>query len=376
MEKKQRIPLGKAAKQDLPPRPPPLVGDNVRGGLPYPAGKPILTPAERAAWARLGLNEGEIPPTISKEDAELVQQMMNPATPADKLKDTKPPIVTAMENLPVERQEEYRKLIESNRASKALEAADKRIFQGAQPEFAAARDMALAADPSRASVNDPADIPVYDDRAVAAKTPTPPLTVAPVSATTPSLETVSTGANIMQTHCPHCGWDLAKNDEIVVEVNDKRSYLVAAATGERFYKSYSLFGGALRVTFRDLTAKEGELILTQLYIDAKEGRLNAQPEFYKKTREYRLALSLAALTSNTSALSLPTFEEGYEFPAADDTTTNLPELVAYLDEHVIKKETLRRVLMRTQESFDVLVHKIEAGADDPDFTKAIEDAAS
>lgn len=349
----------------------------MRGQLPFPLGKPLLTPTEAQLWKKAGLKEGELPPDISPANKKLIEELLTPKEMPAGMKDLPQVKLQSLESLPEEKRAELVKILQQQReASGSHEGvAEDDMFIPTGPGIGEA--MALAQEtaasrpaPAKGNRMDPADIKVIDDRPkrVGASQAGPGVDATP--------DTPKDTGYVMPPllNCPHCGWDLKKQDDIVITKEDKRTYVAALTTGQRFVKTYQFFDGALSVTFRGLTAVEAELVIRQLYIDNANGKLNSPPEFYKKTREYRLALALASITSTNNAQNLPTFAEGYDVDFTSEETTYLPELVEKLDADVIKTETLRNILLSAHEGFDLLTHKIAYEAKNSDFSSATADA--
>jgi hypothetical protein len=355
-------------------RPVTVDAPGLRGQLPFPSGKPLLTPAEAAVWKKAGLTEGELPPDISPANKRLIEELLKPKDLPAGMKDLPPLKPQSLESLSEEKQAELVNILKQVREqspSAMVEEADMFIPSGPGiGEAMAMAQEAAASSPSTAtkgSTVDPANIRLIDDRVKKQ-----------ALVTDNTLTPEEKGYKVPELYnCPHCGWDLKKTDDIVVTKEDKQVYVASIVTGSRFVKTYKLFDGALSITFRGLLAWESELVLRQLYIDNANGKLNAPPEFYKKTREYRLALALASLVSSagvSNAVQLPPFKDGYDVDFTNEESTGLPELVMHLDEKVIKTETLRNVLLSTHEGFDLLTHKIAYGAKDADFSSATADA--
>ncbi len=67
--------------------------------------------------------------------------------------------------------------------------------------------------------------------------------------------------------CPRCALDLTKPYKVTPTEEDLTNFLRAmmnSHTGDRFVKSYPIFGGRVRVTFRSLLAEESENIGEEL----------------------------------------------------------------------------------------------------------------
>lgn len=77
---------------------------------------------------------------------------------------------------------------------------------------------------------------------------------------------------IAQTHCPRCNWNLGVK-EVEPTGEDKKEFLRYVLGAPSFEKTYDIFGGAAKVTFRAKRPVEQDYILKQLALDKQKGRI-------------------------------------------------------------------------------------------------------
>jgi len=196
----------------------------------------------------------------------------------------------------------------------------------------------------------------------------------PAPTVAPPIPKGNTGVDLERTHCQHCGWDLSRADDTEITAEDKRVFVAALQGGKRFVKGYELYDGAIRVTFRSMQSEEYKLMLHQLMLDAKQGKITNQPEIYQRAQEYQLVVCLESMQSAEDAVQLIELSQ-YDLPEVDEEdneTTGLPLVVEHVYQKAIRSESLRRVLLATYVEFDNLNAKLEAAARQPGFMKATE----
>jgi hypothetical protein len=188
-----------------------------------------------------------------------------------------------------------------------------------------------------------------------------------------------TGAAVALERCPHCDWDLATADDTPEPEYDEKLEFLHAILGQRCYsKAYRVFGDAVTVTFRTLTAAELDAIYADAVHAAKQGSVKTPLDFQEKINRYRLALQIQAVRGNGLAHALPeglspkanpTANDFWEFEDGTEGTNGLHLIEQHVVENVLKTETLFRVVTNHCNKFNRLVAKMEAMADNSDFWK-------
>lgn len=204
--------------------------------------------------------------------------------------------------------------------------------------------------------------PVFEQ---AATTP-PPQPTPPVS---------ETGTTSERHECERCGWDNRVPFNIEATDEDIRTFCVAVLSGQRFHKQIGLFGNRLLVTFRTLTAKESQLIFTQLRYDAENGAVKTDVEYLARMAVYRLMLGTKSIVraDNSVMLEIDELDKiGYVKPPVGSKQTELVEMYEWFTgESEAKHEDLFRILGREHERFQRLQELLEARTADPNFWNGI-----
>jgi len=172
--------------------------------------------------------------------------------------------------------------------------------------------------------------------------------------------------------CPHCGWDSTRPDETEPTVDEKRDFLQTVLGGVRFFKTFTLLGGAVKVTFRTLMSTESDMALQQIAFDARQGRIATQAEWLQKVTDYRMAMALDSISLRGTGLQkLPPIAEN-EFDEIDPSKeTKAPQQAKAMYEHYLTSESIRRTVGACFHRFQRLCEKLEARMEDPDFWQGI-----
>lgn len=93
--------------------------------------------------------------------------------------------------------------------------------------------------------------------------------------------------------CPNCSADLRGLAEKEVSEDDKTCWLRHILGEETFTKTYSLYDGQLRLTYRNSVAQDNGAVLRQLQEDLKNGVTQAETVF--RAQVYYLGFYLAAV---------------------------------------------------------------------------------
>lgn len=219
---------------------------------------------------------------------------------------------------------------------------------------------------------------IIDDREPAAETP-PPVAekpAEPASAATeepvPEIE-VPAAVERVEPFCPRCGWDMKQKFEVFPTDKDKEDFLIATLGGQRFRKTYELFGGKVRVTFRSMLAEENKAIYRQLVADQVSKKIATEAEWFVQMMDYRLACSLDEITSNTGKVVAELPEVQLVWPLPDDDAANpLVQQLHRINKDVLAQEVTRRLVGTHLRKFQRLIEALEAMALEPSFWNGIE----
>lgn len=200
-----------------------------------------------------------------------------------------------------------------------------------------------------------------------------------VEYTAPSKEYQPSAISLMP-NCPHCGWDLKREDLIGVTPEDKFDFVQSILGSIRFKKSYEMFDGKYKVVFKAITTKEADIAYRQIVIDGQldyNSRIIGGTDFYwRNLQAYRMVMSLDSIESvDYGRVSVPSLEEA-EIEMPDSGPIKLQnKLVPFLN-HVLDNylplESTRAIIGHAYFEFQSLCDKLQVMAESPTFWKAIE----
>lgn len=323
----KRIKLTKQQPQTSPLNPVKIDTPNLKGTLPFPVASAISPDGKKDVYINDAIRQEQ--ENILNEKVE-VPEHIKKATP-----EIKPPV--DFESLSKEEQQETLEAIKSyNKEITSIpkpKSATPFIPRG--PGIAAAKKLA----------DKIAEEPV---EAVEVKT--------------------DTGSDKEEIKCIRCGWTHGDNNYNAPDKIDKQVFVAAVLGQKRFMKSYSLLGGALRVTFRSLTPKENDMVVNQLTKDWNDGKLTGPAHSLVEAVKYQMVLALQAIDNATGNQNLPALDE-YDFDDEEikKLGTPLPLVVDHLFSTVIVSESVKRILAKSYNNFLDLLTQLEAIADSADF---------
>ena len=329
--------------------PPSVVARAAAGPLP-PGAVMTLTPEEEANLAALGFSADSVAVTSLPE-------YLKTLTPADVGPGlTQPPPTIDISALPAAKQAEMR-------AS---------ILQAQQDTARAAQIQAsMVATPSLPDVN---------AAIAAAMQPAPMFPKSDSGTSTPAAEKPDfTPAPQMVTAahdpiCPHCSQDTTVAP-IQVPDEMKRDFLLMLAGG-RLTHRFELMGGAVCLTYRNLTRLEDDTILTQVAYDEAAGRIPSPGEYIRQAENYRMMLSLAAIEiQGPSPIMerLPELSEVQHDPLDTEgrKQTAVRPLINYIQDRLLTTLHLRRLAAEYGLRFGDLLNACTRQAASPDFWRGI-----
>lgn len=174
--------------------------------------------------------------------------------------------------------------------------------------------------------------------------------------------------------CPHCGWDTRKKELTEVTDDDKANFVQSLLGGLRFKKTYSLFGGKLRIVYRTLTTYESDMAYKQVLIDAQKDihtKAIADSSFYWRTlMAYRAMMAVERVESDINVVEVPPVSE-IEADPAEPPNTKIFALFDSLVEQIMPNEALRNAISHTYTEFNALCEKLQSMAESKDFWNAI-----
>lgn len=181
----------------------------------------------------------------------------------------------------------------------------------------------------------------------------------------------------LMPECPHCGWDLKKVDLTEATELDKQDFVQSILGGTRHRKTYELFGGKFKVTFKALTTKESDIAYRQIVIDGQmdyNSRILAGTDFYwRNLQAYRMVMSLESVESvSYGRVEIPSLADA---TIEDQSFKNLQEkLIPFLnyvlDNH-LPTEGIRAVIGHAYFEFQSLCDKLQVMAESSNFWRAI-----
>lgn len=95
--------------------------------------------------------------------------------------------------------------------------------------------------------------------------------------------------------CPNCGWDQSRKDVIEVTEDDKQMWLRHILGGDRFRKSYKLYGGQIEVVMRSRRVSERQMIENAVDAVRAAGKITTINNIIYWTSRYGLVVSLDLL---------------------------------------------------------------------------------
>lgn len=354
----QTIDLTKPAKTAFAPAPPAQAIPGLTGGLPLPLGKPVRlkspSPGERAVLEQGGWQDGD---PVPENLAEIIEQAQREATDIGNLPPPgdlstpvlKVPLEKDISDLPLDQQDEYRKLLAGALATtKQAVKAEQELDQDLVPAAGKGINEAIRAATSP---------PIIDDRAAATALPGAAATDKPAP-----------------VHCQHCGWFLERQDDIEVTEQDKLNYLQALMGLIPFQKQFSLLGGRLHIAVRSLTVEEHDMCYRQFYVDSQKQRFTVREEGADWLSRYRAALQLVSIKGLVE-LRLPKTHTEWSIPEdiksqLDEDDTPVRGVWFQLCRQALNNADMYRYAVGTVGKFNNLHTKLEANQDNPDFWQA------
>jgi hypothetical protein len=177
------------------------------------------------------------------------------------------------------------------------------------------------------------------------------------------------------TDCPHCAWPLNVPDIPEPDSLERQSFVQSVLGLKPFPKQYSLLGGAVRVTFRTLTAQEIDAVYAQAFHEQHAAKIQTNEDFWERINRLRMFLQVVSLESDAFQHDLP---EGlskktnkvagsYWEDEEGDSDNVFDKVEAKILNDVLPTESMNRIVTNVCGRFNRLVSKMEAMVDRPDF---------
>ena len=378
------------AKASVPPPAKPVDVAAIISKLPTPVGTVQMTkmsPAEAKALAEMGVHRAseEIPlvlPENFSEISDAAKAAVLSQFSESQLNDQEAAIRDAermskgqqglpfdevdINLLPEEHRAAYQKIINSViESTKSRQEAD-RVPEGMDPSVAAA----IRAEKSATFGNNVGLKNDLQNPAYASGAPKPAF--APPAPPAPSAPPVIGGQ--MDEHsrvCARCGFPKNKTlDDLEISEDDKLTFFQSMVGLARFQKVFSIFGGRLMVTVRNLSTDELDWIFYQLAIDGRRGVTTTFPEEVEFSNRYRLVLQLVSVISDELNIVMPKSKDEWVrmFDPKEISEVGLLQLIwLRVKEQLGNNEHFYRMLSGLIGEFNRQCHKLEKLVHEPDF---------
>lgn len=214
----------------------------------------------------------------------------------------------------------------------------------------------------------------------------------------PTVSTSETGAAVpAPTICENCGHDRRIEAIAELPMADRENFLTSLMADKAYQKAYPLYNGKVTISFRSLTSNELDACFRaasyRIRLENSEGN---QLDTLELTRRYRLCLQFQDMqVSQVDSALNATAPEGLckeltpgatDFWATEEdgrlppTTherdkwlfTIMERIYAHLQDNVIKRESMMRIVFRQLNEFNRQVKWLEDHADDPAFLQPAE----
>lgn len=231
------------------------------------------------------------------------------------------------------------------------------------------QELREAAAQVKAALSEPAPRPAPTTTTVPTMPAFPPTT--PTNMESPPEHTHTTaGGNVAPEYCPRCLWVLSLPLGKPADADRAMFVSQVAQPQGLFRKSYQLLGGRIEVKFRDLYARETDLIDRQIRNDTLEARTTTEGDYLASRMLYRMVCAIEHVMINGSAVvdAGSTNYAQLETPAG--AATVLPAALEGLED-ALGSVTTMRMVMNVYREFSQLVDNLQAEATNPDFYSGI-----
>lgn len=198
--------------------------------------------------------------------------------------------------------------------------------------------------------------------------------VAPPQA--PEASAPDSGGAVTVSKCVHCGWDQAQPDDPDPEDTDKLAFLDTRELGDGrpYMKTYELYAGRMRLTFRTLATRESDACHAQVAAEQKAGITYNAYEWMERVMRLRLFLQLSRFQTDKADHQLPDGLSKWHNPNCEAVWEFEPtetEPLKLIEQHILSNILLDESMARTVQQycirFNHLVKKLEDQAHNDSF---------
>lgn len=177
--------------------------------------------------------------------------------------------------------------------------------------------------------------------------------------------------------CPCCGWDVAK-DPVEVSDEDKANWLRSIMGAGEFRKTFVMYGGRLKVTFRSRTMDDNNLVNSQLIVDAKLGQFISDVPMISaglhQGRARRLSLACSFVNLSSSKFQAPRISTEEAKKVYGDHISDKANVVGAAHEVLFGTwpETLYSAVLNQYLKFESICHRLMEASTSADFWAGVE----
>jgi len=120
--------------------------------------------------------------------------------------------------------------------------------------------------------------------------------------------------------CNHCGWDQREMFENPPWTEDDKLAFLGhlMSSGGRFYKTFELFGGQMKITLRSRTQNEIDAIMNQARNEMKDEELVGVGDTAAQVQRYQVAASVSEIEDTTTPLNTKKYKSITETESTDE----------------------------------------------------------
>lgn len=177
--------------------------------------------------------------------------------------------------------------------------------------------------------------------------------------------------------CPCCGWDVAK-DPVEVTEEDKANWLRSILGGGEFQKTFTLYGGKLKVTFRSRTMDDNNLVAEQLSLDSKSNKFLSDVPMISASlhqgRARRLSMACSFVGLSSSTFLAPTLNSENAKKIYGEKLSSNQNVTAAAHDVLFGKwpETLYSAVFSQYLKFESVCHRLMESSVSSDFWEGVE----
>jgi len=176
--------------------------------------------------------------------------------------------------------------------------------------------------------------------------------------------------------CPNCSWNTKKMLPVVSE-EDKAAWLRALLGGKRFTKTFDMYGGKLKVTFRSRSQSEQRLILDQAQSELGAYKTQGAPQnivtmqFNSRLLRLQMVTSLVHITGMSREMPEIESHDAMKmyFGATKDSEFGKVNIAAAAEAVVTAKwqDSLYNAVFKSFIMFETLCNRLQETAVSEDF---------